>query len=335
VEYDYYDMKREHLTYLVCPECQGAFSIEDAKEEKERVKSGKLVCGSCSKTFPIKEYIPRFVAGGHYADSFGVEWNHHAKTQLDSVTGLSISRDRFFTQTKWPHTLQNELVLEVGGGAGRFTEVVVATGAMVVSVDSSLAVEANYESNGQRDNLLLVQAEMEYMPFRKSSFDKVFCLGVLQATPKPQVAFRALPPFVKVGGSLVVDIYKKSLLRRLLYTKHWIRPITGRMNSALLYKIIKGWVGFWWPLTRWITVFPKGRHVNRLVFFMADYTGFLPLSPVQMKEWAVLDTFDMLSPRYDSPATIAEVHRWFEDAGFHHIEAQYGYNGVEGRGVKS
>jgi hypothetical protein len=51
-----------------------------------------------------------------------------------------------------------------------------------------------------------------------------------------------------------------------------------------------------------------------------------------LKEWAVLDTFDMLAPRYDSPQTPATVQRWFTAAGLTDIQVGPGYNGVEARG---
>jgi SAM-dependent methyltransferase len=276
------------------------------------------------------------VPEGHYADSFGFQWIRHAKTQLDSVTGLAITRQRFFEATKWPENLKGEVILEVGCGAGRFTEVAAATGAMVISVDASRAVDANYESNGSRSNLLIVQAEIEHMPFLPASFDRVFCLGVLQHTPAPHTSFLAIASFVKNGGNLAMDIYKKSLARRIFYGKYWVRSVTSRMNPETLYPLTKAWVNFWWPLTRWIAWFPKGRRVNRLLFLIADYTGYLPLSSVQLKEWAVLDTFDMLSPRYDRPGTVSEMRRWFHEAGFQSVAVQDNKTNrpVEGRGVK-
>jgi hypothetical protein len=47
---------------------------------------------------------------------------------------------------------------------------------------------------------------------------------------------------------------------------------------------------------------------------VADYTGIFPLSEQQLKEWALLDTFDMLSPTYDNPQSSDTVQRWFEEA---------------------
>jgi 2-polyprenyl-3-methyl-5-hydroxy-6-metoxy-1,4-benzoquinol methylase len=61
------------------------------------------------------------------------------------------------------------------------------------------------------------------MPFRLGSFDKLFCFGVLQYTPDVRVAFFALPPMLKPGGEMVVDVYKKNLLLTILSTKNYVR----------------------------------------------------------------------------------------------------------------
>jgi hypothetical protein len=47
-----------------------------------------------------------------------------------------------------------------------------------------------------------------------------------------------------------------------------------------------------------------------------------------LKEWSYLDTFDMLAPRYDRPATLKTFRRWAVDAGLTDIEAEYTPHGV-------
>jgi len=117
-------------------------------------------------------------------------------------------------------------------------------------------------------------------------------------------------------------------------SKYWVRPFVRGVPPDKLYERCKAYVGFMWPLACVITKIPKfGRWVNwRLV--IADYHGVYQLSEPMLKEWAVLDTFDMLSPAYDYPQTIETFRRWFNEAGLKEIEVQYGYNAIEGRGVK-
>lgn len=59
------------------------------------------------------------------------------------------------------------------------------------------------------------------------------------------------------------------------------------------------------------------------------------LSKEQLVTWAIMDTFDALSPRYDTPASLGQVRRWFKQVGFSHFEVREGGNGVVGNGVKA
>ena len=58
---------------------------------------------------------------------------------------------------------------------------------------------------------------------------------------------------------------------------------------------------------------PIGVILRRLIP-VANYEGVYPLSESQLYEWALLDTFDWLSPVYDNPQTRATVHKWAEQA---------------------
>ena len=59
-----------------------------------------------------------------------------------------------------------------------------------------------------------------------------------------------------------------------------------------------------------------GRLLNRFIP-VVDIRGTLPknLTPEQLREWVVLDTFDMFSPEHDHPQKISTVKKWFEEAG--------------------
>src|SRR5262249_53179759 len=147
--------------------------------------SSTFVCECCSASFPIRDGIPRFVPDSGYATSFGLQWNLHVRTQLDRYSGLPISNSRLFSVTGWRDNLTGERILEAGSGAGRFTDVLLQTGASLYSFDYSEAVEANYANNGDQPNLTLFQGGIYRIPLQPASFDKVLCLGVLQHTPDP------------------------------------------------------------------------------------------------------------------------------------------------------
>lgn len=327
-------MRSEHIKFLACPACRGAlrWKRSDTAEQSGSVTAGAMECVSCAVEYPVIGGVPRFVPRENYASGFGLEWTKHARTQYDSYSGIPASEQRFFGQTHWPRDMQGELILEVGSGSGRFTEQAARTGATIISLDYSYAVDANYASNGGKDNVLIVQADAFSLPFPPNSFDRVFCFGMLQHTPSPSKAFAALPTMLKPGGALCADIYKVGFFRTLLQTKYWVRPFTRRMNPDRLYAAVCRWVDFMWPLAAEIRRLPMGSNINwRLL--VADYS-FLGLQGQILKEWAYLDTFDMLAPRYDRPATKTTFARWAQDAHLANVDAEYTGHGVVLRATK-
>ena len=316
-------LEPEILNVFACPACAGHMTIRPQEGD-----TCNLICAGCGVVYPVTKGIPRFVTGGNYADSFGMQWNRHRRTQLDSFTGVPTSRSRLFTATAWPERLTGEVILEAGSGAGRFTEVLVTTGARVYSFDYSAAVEANAASNGAADNLCVFQADIFRIPVRREAFDKVLCLGVLQHTPDPERAFKSLATHVRPGGQLVVDIYAKRLTA-IVSWKYLLRPITKRMDRERLHRLVERAVDGLLPLAIRLRRI-AGRAGVRLLP-ITEYSN-LGLPPEINRQWAVLDTFDMYSPAHDHPRTIPTVTRWFEEAGFTQIEVGRGPNGIVGRG---
>jgi SAM-dependent methyltransferase len=288
-----------------------------------RVKEGVLIEPQSGASYVIRDFIPRFVGNDNYAENFGVEWTIHSRTQYDEHSGFPISQERFDRDTQWGKDLRGEVLLEVGSGSGRFTSHALKTGATVVSFDYSRAVEANYSSNGSHENLLLVQASVYEMPFRFNYFDKAFCFGVLQHTPDPREAFMSIVRHVKPGGKIAADVYTKSLRMWLLNTKYWVRPLIDRSDPRALYDKVKKYVDLMWPLVRLVRKVPGlgVRLPSRLLIL--DYSRLAPKADdATLKEWALLDTFDMLSPTYDKPQTPKAFRRWFEEAGLREINVR-------------
>lgn len=325
-------MKYSQIEQFVCPACRSNKLVFQNVTSvlPDHIQSGFINCQNCGQVYPIVSGLPRFVPAENYADTFGFQWNIHSKTQLDSYSGLPISRNRVFGVTGWNENLCGQRILEAGSGAGRFTEVLLSTGADVVSFDYSTAVDANCKNNGDSENLLLFQGDIFNISLAMDSFDKVFCFGVLQHTPDPAAAFASLARYVRPGGVLAVDAYTRSLVARMQW-KYLLRPITKRMNKQTLHKIIEN-------LTPMLIPFAKnlrkiaGRAGARLVPIV-EYSH-LGLSPELNRQWAILDTFDMYSPAHDHPQSLVDVRRWFEKADFIEIDVRYGPNGVVGTGRK-
>lgn len=213
-------------------------------------------------------------------------------------------------------------MLEVGSGAGRFTrELLTSTEADVYSVDYSSAVEANFRNNGHHDRLYLYQASIYELPFKPQQFDYVLCLGVLQHTPDFRKSIQALAAMVKPGGKLVVDFYCIRGWWTKVSAKYALRPLTKRLPQKQLLRLIQENVDWMMSFSRFNKQLGLGV-LNRFIP-VCDFQGTLPpeLSADELREWVVLDTFDVYSPAHDHPQRLETVAEWVQEAGLIDVEA--------------
>ncbi len=270
----------------------------------------------------------RFVADDNYTENFGFQWNKFTKTQIDKFSESNQSTERFLAVTQWDkEDLKNKNILEVGSGAGRFSEVVLAnTNGNLYSVDYSNAVEANFKNNehyGER--LQLFQASIYEMPFENNSFDKVFCFGVLQHTPDFKKSVQALIDMAKPNAEVIVDFYPIKGWWTKIHAKYIFRPFTKKMSHEKLLKKIEKNANFMIKLSRFFDKIGVGKITNRFIP-ICDIKNTLPyqqLSPQELREWVILDTFDMFSPEYDQPQKLSTVKKWFEEMNMKEVEAKF------------
>jgi SAM-dependent methyltransferase len=126
-------------------------AIINPATEKPLSRDGDWLTDEDGQRFPIVGGVPRVCEADNYTSNFGKQWNMFRETQLDEPgSARGVSERRFFAETAWdPSALAGLDVLEVGSGAGRFSQVVLQrTRANLYSVDYSSAVEANFKNNG-------------------------------------------------------------------------------------------------------------------------------------------------------------------------------------------
>lgn len=281
-----------------------------------------LVDSSLSMVFPKIRGAFRVVQGENYTDNFGLEWNTFQKTQIDKFSGSNITEQRFFAQTRWPRDMKGENILEVGSGAGRFSQIVLDhTQANLYSVDFSSAVEANHNNNGPHPRLKLFQASIYELPFAPASFDKVFCFGVLQHTPDVRKSVQSLINMLKPGGELVVDFYLLKGWYSKINAKYLLRPLVKNMDQHRMMKLIRATTPALLPVADFNRSIGLDT-LNRFLPVCYANNQIAGLSKKEKIEWAVLDTFDMYSPTYDQPQTLETVAQWFKGFGMLNVDAQ-------------
>lgn len=303
----------------------GAASVEEANA---------LVCPAGCR-IPVIGGVPRFVRSSTYAAAFGLQWRSFQRTQLDSETGLPISANRLARCLGGTlDVVRGRAVLEVGCGAGRFTELLLASGASVFACDLSEAVEANLANCGHWNEYFVIQADVNLLPAARRSFDIVLALGMIQHTPSPEQTLSALAEFVKPGGMLVIDHYTHgyptTLPRRVLRAILLRLPASVALKATrVLADIVLPFHRLWWRKGRWPA---RIRLMVGMISPFVDYFESYPeLGERRLAEWAVLDTYDTLTDRYKHLRTLEQIRDALRANGLAEIEVSYGGNGVEAR----
>ncbi len=315
---------------LVCPYDQLALVESNGGAE--------LSCQN-QHSFSIRNGIPRLLASeSNYADAFGEQWNEYRITQLDSYTRTTLSRDRLrrclgeglCQLLQQPDPVD---VLEVGCGAGRFTEILLQwPAAHVVSTDLSYAVDANEKNFPQSSRHRIIQCDINQMPFRPGQFDIVLCLGVVQHTKSPERTIADLYSQVKPGGWLVFDHYTHSLS---IYTKlsEWVyRPILKRLPPAQGVAVTKRLTRWFFPLHRAVrNRRPLQMLLSRVSPLLTYFQAFPELNDELQYEWSELDTHDSLTDHYKRLRSKRSIASTIQSLSAMNAWVEKGGNGVEAR----
>jgi len=314
-------MQLKLLNVLACPYCATTLTCSATEIDNfGEVVSGTLTCASGGHQFPIDESIPRFVARDNYASSFGYQWNRFKLEQIDSVNGTSLSSARFYSETGWTaQSLKGKWILDAGCGAGRFLDVASKTESEVVGLDISSAIDAARANLKDRKNLHFVQASIYELPFRSGSFDNCYCIGVVQHTPDPQLTMRTLTRVLRPGGRIAITAYERKVWTRFC-AKYLLRPFTKRVDKKKLLSGIKNTMPVFFPLTTVLFRLPVLGRFFMFAIPVANYVNENRLTPQQRYDWAILDTFDMLSPQYDQPRTQEEIEEALTGANIINVE---------------
>ncbi len=279
-----------------CPSCRGSLAPG----------AGGYVCAGCSRLWPARRGVPRFVSEEHYAGNFGFEWRRYKKLQVDADRHGESERTFAEKTGLRPEDVRGKLVLDVGVGTGRFSDVVARWGGTPVGIDLSLAVESARRNLAPYPGARVLQADVFALPFRAESFDIVFSIGVLHHTRSTRAALRAVAPLVKPGGVLAVAVYEAS---HVFDQSDRYRRWTTRMSYPLLHLLAHTAVP-WFHLFQLARALPHGEFLEGALF------RALPLRLHADPGWRVLDTFDWYSPHYQWKHTGDEARRWLEELGF-------------------
>ena len=236
-----------------------------------------------------------------YTKNFGKQWKDYNTTQIDSFNNFDISKNFLkkiiFSEIE---NLKAKNILEIGCGAGRFTEYLAPISNICVSIDLSSAIYYNVAKNSK--NLFLIKADFLKL-ISKKKFDVVICRGVLQHTPNPFHSILKLYEFVDKKGVVFFDIYSKPKIG-LFHPKYFFwRPLINKIFNYENFEIfLKKNIKILLNIKRKIKyIFFNSNFISDLFIPVWDYKDKLILNEKQLEDWAILDTLDGIYAKYDNP----------------------------------
>jgi 2-polyprenyl-3-methyl-5-hydroxy-6-metoxy-1,4-benzoquinol methylase len=236
-----------------------------------------------------------------YVDNFGKQWRDYRDVQIDSKNNFFISRDYLMEMLFDDiNILKNKKILEIGSGAGRFTEYLSYYSKECVSLDLSSAIYHNIAKD--KSNTSFIKADFNKLISEKK-FDIVFCRGVLQHTPNPLKSLLKIHSFINENGYVFFDVYKMPKIGYLHPKYFFWRPlIKNLIKYETFEKFLKKRIKFLLKIKRFIkSILFNSNFLSDSIIPVWDYEDKLNISKSKLEMWSVMDTLDGIYAKYDFP----------------------------------
>lgn len=263
--------------------------------------------------------------------SFGFEWKSNLNLLIEKQTLFGKSReadlDYFFSAINLnPKDTKGSLLLDAGCGSGRLTfELTKYNPKIVYGIDIHSAINLVQKKYKNIHNLKILRADIFHLPFKKNTFDLVWCNGVIHHTCDPYLAFQKLAEVVKPGGKMYIWVYEKRF-SPYKFTKDIFRfTHLDRVPYPILFRICQ----FFSVLS--IAIHNSYKIVSIPLFpYLRKSKYFLNTRRNRTYEEFLMTWFDALSPQYDFRFTKEEVTKWFLDNGFKDLKYYWDQVGICG-----
>lgn len=241
-------MKRSLLDIIACPNDKHfplelkVFSEADAPMS---VLEGELFCPSCASVFQIKDGIPQLLSDHSIGDHpTGRDKANEMRARddqardYDRLKGLKV-----LSKLEVPKLLklfeggQGDIIVELGAGTGRITEVVAGRVAELVAVDFSVTSLQRARAKFTGSNAHWVQGDVNHLPIRDLGCDHVFSCQVFEHLPGPgsrNTAVDEAARIIRGEGTFIISVYRDSWVWRLIGAKE------GYHDGGIYYYRLSG-----------------------------------------------------------------------------------------------
>jgi SAM-dependent methyltransferase/uncharacterized protein YbaR (Trm112 family) len=241
---------------------------------------------------------------------------------LDNVAPLDVS---FF---------HGKLGLDVGCNVGRYLYTARESGAEMVGLEQTFAVDRAREVTRHLDGIHLVQGSIFEFPFKCDVFDFALCFGVLHHTPDPVAGFKAIAASIKPGGAFLTMLYGLDEMAYWYRLSHMrtLRALTTRIPLRATRKVceVLAFVmkyGLLMPLSVIGRMLGIGRWARRFPFMYLCRDPVISISR---------NFFDRLAPPVTTYHSRSEIEGWYQAAGFTSLRvSRREMNAWRGYGVRA
>jgi len=304
-------MKYCHLDILRCPLTREELKLDVYEEHEDEIISGRLF--SSKTEYPINNGIPRFIINDSYSKNFAFQWNRWAKVQFESenigrpMAGETTRMFKAITELN-DEILKDKTIIDIGCGPGRFVDVSRHLGAkLIIALDHSSAIDQAKDNFDDTTGILFVQGDALNLPFKDGFIDFAYSIGVLHHTPDLSKGVQEAHRILRKDGEFAISVYLKGSYYNSFIVQFW------RNIFKSSWPIFKHHLPYLYAQT-----FGRVNHYIRRVSRVLSLPIRVIFPSVTLPDvrWSVLDTFDSITPSYQSAHTLYEVYSLFKKVKF-------------------
>lgn len=248
--------------------------------------------------------------------SFGEEWLKFSNFKEADINQFG---DEYFDITDATIINKNTYVLDMGCGSGRFSRYLSSKVGFIEALDPSEAIWAAESLLVDINNVRMINAAVDSIPFEDNTFDLVMSIGVLHHIPDTQLAMKNCVKKVKTGGHFFVYLYYA--LDNRGFTFRFIFKVVSVVRKFIssLPSGIKKFMCDLLAIVVYLPVIALGKLLD--VIGLKTWAKKLPLSYYQDKSFFIIrnDSLDRFGTSLEHRFTKAEITTMMEGCGLSNI----------------
>jgi 2-polyprenyl-3-methyl-5-hydroxy-6-metoxy-1,4-benzoquinol methylase len=249
--------------------------------------------------------------------SFGEEWLKFSNFNEADINQFG---DEYFDIADAAILNKDAYVLDMGCGSGRFSRYLSGKVGFIEMLDPSEAIWAAEKLLCGIDNVRMINASADSIPFADDTFDLVMSIGVLHHIPNTQMAMKNCVSKVKPGGHFFVYLYynldNRGFAFRLLFKiVTMARKFISSMPSG-----IKKFMCDLLAVLVYMPVITFGKLLYKAG--LKELAKKLPLSYYQDKSFFIIrnDALDRFGTRLEHRFSKVQIQVMMEDCGLTNIQ---------------